>query len=76
MMAIMTNDKPWLTQYPEDVPTKIDSSMYNNINDLFKEPFNTHAKKAAYINMGHSLSYQDLESKSNAFAAYLQSESP
>ncbi|MBB1439861.1 AMP-binding protein, partial [Shewanella sp. SG41-4] len=74
MMTIMTNDKPWLTQYPVDVPTTIDSSMYNNINDLFKESFSAHAKKAAYINMGHSLSYQDLESKSNAFAAYLQSE--
>ncbi|RTR33459.1 AMP-binding protein [Shewanella atlantica] len=74
MMTIMTNDKPWLKKYPEDVPTTIDSSMYNNINDLFKESFSAHAKKAAYINMGHSLSYQDLESKSNAFAAYLQSE--
>ena len=70
----MTNDKPWLKQYPEDVPATIDSSKYNNINDLFKESFSAHAKKAAYINMGHSLSYQDLESKSNAFAAYLQSE--
>ncbi|WOT03585.1 AMP-binding protein [Shewanella youngdeokensis] len=74
MMAKMINNKPWLEQYPEDVPSTIDASMYNNINDLFKESFSSQAKKAAYVNMGHSLTYQDLESKSNAFAAYLQSE--
>ncbi|PWI32347.1 long-chain-fatty-acid--CoA ligase [Vibrio albus] len=64
--------KPWLNSFPSDVPETIDAGRYQNINEMFKNVFAAHSDKAAFINMGHSLSYRDLEEKSRAFAAYLQ----
>lgn len=64
--------KPWLNSYPKDVPTSIDADKYQNITDMFRDVFAKHSDKAAFINMGHSLSYRELDEKATAFAAYLQ----
>lgn len=69
-----STDKPWLKSYPSDVPETIDVDQYQNISELFRESFSKNANKAAFVNMGHSLSYRELEEKSTAFAAYLQKE--
>lgn len=69
---INSADKPWLNTYPTDVPANIDIDQYANISEMFRETFRRHAKKAAFVNMGHSLSYRELDEKSTAFAAYLQ----
>lgn len=67
------NNTPWLNSYPSDVPATINVDRYQNINDMFSETFVKNADKAAFVNMGHSLTYKELEEKSTAFAAYLQS---
>ncbi|MFA0085606.1 AMP-binding protein [Vibrio sp. 10N.261.51.F12] len=64
--------KPWLNTYPDDVPENVNIDRYNNINELFEHSFTEHAEKTAFVNMGHSLSYRELNEKSDAFAAYLQ----
>ncbi|UGA57138.1 AMP-binding protein [Vibrio sp. VB16] len=64
--------KPWLNSYPKDVPASIDADKYQNITDMFRDVFAKHPDKAAFINMGHSLSYKELDEKATAFAAYLQ----
>ncbi|WP_375749728.1 AMP-binding protein [Vibrio sp. HN007] len=69
-----STDKPWLNSYPSDVPADVDVDQYPNITELFRESFAKNANKAAFVNMGHSLSYRELEEKSTAFAAYLQKE--
>lgn len=65
-------DKPWLHSYPSDVQSTIDADKYQNITQMFEASFKTHADKAAFINMGHSLSYRELDEKATAFAAYVQ----
>ncbi|WP_171752504.1 AMP-binding protein [Vibrio sp. 99-8-1] len=67
-----SESKPWLNSFPDDVPAEIDADQYQNINDMFRETFAKNADKAAFVNMGHSLTYRELEEKSTAFAAYLQ----
>ncbi len=64
--------KPWLKSYPNDVPATINADKYQNINEMFKEIFIKRADHAAFVNMGHSLSYRELNEKATAFAAYLQ----
>ncbi|CAM4271136.1 AMP-binding protein [Vibrio neonatus] len=66
--------KPWINTYPSDVPEFIEPNKYKNINEMFDDSFNRFADKTAFINMGHSLTYQELNDKSDAFAAYLQTE--
>ena len=66
--------KPWLKSFPDDVPHTIDIDKYQNINDMFKESFAKNADKPAFVNMGHSLTYRELDEKSTAFAAYLQNK--
>ncbi|GAD89300.1 MULTISPECIES: long-chain-fatty-acid--CoA ligase [Vibrio] len=69
-----TSHKPWINTYPSDVPEFIEPNKYKNINEMFDDSFNRFADKTAFINMGHSLTYQELNDKSDAFAAYLQTE--
>ena len=64
--------KPWLKSFPDDVPHNIEVDKYENINEMFNESFRKNADKAAFVNMGQSLTYRDLDEKSTAFAAYLQ----
>ncbi|MGR5502536.1 AMP-binding protein [Vibrio sp. DNB22_10_4] len=66
--------KPWLKTYPSDVPEFVDVDQYTNINEMFKAPFEKFADNTAFVNMGHSLTYRELNEKSEAFAAYLQTE--
>ncbi len=68
------NNKPWLKTYPDDVPEFVDIDQYTNINEMFVKPFEQFADNTAFVNMGHSLTYRDLNEKSDAFAAYLQNE--
>ncbi|CAM3084771.1 AMP-binding protein [Vibrio rarus] len=69
-----TNNKPWINAYPSDVPEFINTQQYKNINEMFAKTFDKFADKTAFINMGHSLTYRELNEKSSAFAAYLQGE--
>ncbi|WP_026957268.1 AMP-binding protein [Aliagarivorans taiwanensis] len=66
------SNKPWLDSYPADVPEFIDAEQFPSIMDLFEDSCSRHGAKSAFVNMGHELSYQDLEQQSRAFAAYLQ----
>lgn len=65
-------DKRWFEHYQENVPHEIDSSRYLSLVDLFTKSCTTHAKKAAYSNMGCEISYAELNQLSRDFAAYLQ----
>ncbi|WP_445428753.1 long-chain-fatty-acid--CoA ligase FadD [Alishewanella sp. HL-SH05] len=65
-------DRVWLESYPEGVPATIDPDHYSSLNDIFSRSIETYADKDAFINMGKSLTYRELDQQSQAFAAYLQ----
>ncbi|CCG87460.1 long-chain-fatty-acid-CoA ligase [Erwinia piriflorinigrans CFBP 5888] len=64
--------KVWLNRYPPNVPPEISPDRYGSLIDLFEHAVLRYAGQAAFINMGQSLSFQQLDTRSRAFAAYLQ----
>jgi long-chain acyl-CoA synthetase len=66
--------RPWLQHYPPGVPAEIDPSLYASLVALFTESFETHRRKDAFICMGKSLTFAQLDEASRAFAAWLQSK--
>jgi len=66
--------KVWLNRYPADVPAEINADRYRSLIELFEHAALRYAEQTAFINMGKSLSYRQLDERSRAFAAYLQQE--
>lgn len=67
-------DKPWLKRYPDNVPATINPDHYSSLVEMFENAVNKYASQTAFVNMGTEMSYQKLEERSRAFAAYLQHE--
>jgi long-chain acyl-CoA synthetase len=65
-------DRIWLKSYPAGAPSEIDADRYSSIPDLFDQTVLRFADRPAYHNLGHTLSYAELERLSRAFAAFLQ----
>ncbi|MDN5212185.1 AMP-binding protein [Fulvivirgaceae bacterium BMA12] len=63
---------PWYNSYPAGVPKEINPDHYKSILDLFEECVEKYADLTAYVNMGASLTYRELDQESKKFAAYLQ----
>jgi long-chain acyl-CoA synthetase len=68
----MPEERVWLESYPEGVPTDIDASQYESLVSLMAESFAKYAHRTAYSFMGHDISYQETDVKSQALAAYFQ----
>lgn len=69
----MTEDRVWLSSYPEGVPAEIDASQYDSLVSLMEESFSKFADRTAYSFMGHDIGYRETDVKSQALAAYFQS---
>ena len=65
-------EKIWLKEYQEGVPAEIDIDEYSSIKEMFERSCAEFGDLPAYTNMGHSMSYSELEEQSRYFAAYLQ----
>jgi len=65
-------EKIWLEHYPPGVPAEIDTRKYRSIGDLFQSNTAIYRDRPAYINMGRTISFGDLERLSRAFGAWLQ----
>lgn len=65
-------DKRWLSRYPKDVPAEIDPEKYTSLADMFENAVKRFADQPAYINQGKVMTFRRLETRSRAFAAYLQ----
>ncbi|HEY7865934.1 MAG TPA: AMP-binding protein [Psychromonas sp.] len=65
-------DKAWYKSYPSNVPHEINAAEFDNLLALFEHCCEKYSANIAFINMGHSLTYQQLDLKSKAFAAYCQ----
>ena len=63
----------WLKNYPQGMPAEIDADQFKSIPNLLDRIFARFAARPAYHNLGYTMSYAELEQKSRAFAAFLQS---
>ena len=70
MMA--SAERPWLSAYPSGVPADIDVDQYPSLVHLFEESFSKFAQRTAYSFLGKDVSYAQVDSLSQTFAAYLQ----
>lgn len=65
-------EKIWLEHYDSKVPAEIDPNRYSSIVDILEQSIQTYADNVAFINMGHSITFRELDTLSKQFAAYLQ----
>ncbi|MDA8256046.1 MAG: long-chain-fatty-acid--CoA ligase [Betaproteobacteria bacterium] len=66
-------DKPWLKQYPAGVPADIDANQYQTVAQVLEESMQKYAARTAFICMGKSISYAQLDTLSRNLGAWLQS---
>ena len=64
-------EKIWLNHYDSRVAPEIDPDRYASIIDILDESVAKYGEKTAYINMGQTISFSELDSLSRQFAAYL-----
>jgi long-chain acyl-CoA synthetase len=69
-----TTDRFWLEQYPPGVPADIDYHQYKSLVQLLDEAFKKYSSLPAYMCMGATLSYRQLDEESAAVGAWLQSK--
>ncbi|NJC27862.1 AMP-binding protein [Neolewinella antarctica] len=67
----MSDQRPWLAQYPAGIPANIDVTPYPNLKGLLAEATKKYANKAAFHCMGKDVTYRELDQMSTAFGAYL-----
>lgn len=65
--------QPWLSNYPQGVPTKIDADKYATLIDMVEESCKKFATKKAFTLMGKSLTFKEIDQLATQFGAYLQS---
>lgn len=66
-------DKIWLEQYPASIPATMSPSPFPSLAELLDETLLKYAEQPAFHNLGHSLSFRQIDELSRNFAAYLQS---
>ncbi len=67
----MSDQRPWLKNYPSGIPVNINVEEYNTLLDFFNDCFAKFRSKPAFYCMGKSLSYDDIDKMSTQFGAYL-----
>lgn len=62
----------WHDHYPSHVAPEVDVTQYQSLVDVFEQSSKTHHSRTAYISMGTTLSFREVDQLSAQFAAYLQ----
>ncbi|HEX5167777.1 MAG TPA: AMP-binding protein [Cyclobacteriaceae bacterium] len=70
----MTSSTPWLSLYPDYLPTEAPAFEQNSLPELWDENVRQFAHLTAVENMGKKLTFLELDTLSNCFAAFLQNE--
>ena len=65
-------EKIWLKQYPAGVPAQIDVALYASLVTLMEESFVKYRALPAYVFMGKTVTFGQVDDASRALAAYLQ----
>jgi long-chain acyl-CoA synthetase len=64
--------KIWLKSYPPGVPAEIDSGELCSLNEMAALSFRRFTDNDAYVQMGRSMSYAELDQQSRNLAAWMQ----
>jgi long-chain acyl-CoA synthetase len=67
-------ERIWLKSYPKGVPAEIDGNKYRSLGDLFEQCAKAFASKPAYVNMGRTLTFGELEVMTRRVGAWLQAK--
>lgn len=54
------------------MPAEIDPNHYHSLLDIFERSIQKFGERTAFINMGKSITFNELDTYANAFASYLQ----
>lgn len=68
----MDNNDFWQGKYPQNIARQIDTQAYQTIVELFKDACVKYANKPAFSNLGHTLTFAEIDKYSASFAAWLQ----
>jgi long-chain acyl-CoA synthetase len=69
----MSDQRPWLTNYPKGIPANIDPDAYPTLVAMVEETFQKYKKAPAFSCMDKTLTYEQVDKLSAQFGAYLQS---
>ena len=72
-MSTMKN-RPWFDHYEKGVPNEIEESMLDSLIQLFDEALKKYTNKVAFVNMGTTLTFGQLDKLSANFACYLMED--
>jgi len=67
----VSNERPWLDNYPAGVPAQIDIDQYTSVLTMLEETFAQFRDYPAFANFGQQLSYGQIDTLSRQFAGYL-----
>jgi long-chain acyl-CoA synthetase len=65
-------EKIWLKQYPEGVPAEIDVNEFASLREFLEESFAKYRSLPAFTNMGHSITFGELDQLSRYLGGWLQ----
>jgi long-chain acyl-CoA synthetase len=66
--------RPWLARYPRGIPAEADVKAFGSLAEMLEASCRRFGDLPAFMNMGVSISYAELDRGSRDFAAYLQQE--
>ncbi len=65
-------EKIWVSHYDKNVSAEINADIVPSLLEVFENSVNKFSSQTAFINMGHQISFDDLDVLSKQFAANLQ----
>jgi long-chain acyl-CoA synthetase len=65
--------RPWLKNYPANMPANINPDEYPNLLAILEETFAKYPNKRAFACMGKEMTFSEIDKASQNFAAYLHS---
>ena len=66
-------ERIWLKSYPQGVPADVDTNGYDSLVALIEESFSKFKDREAYVCMGRTMTYGDIDARSRDLAAYFTS---
>jgi long-chain acyl-CoA synthetase len=66
-------EKIWLKGYPAGVPAEIDVNQYETVSQVLEESMKQYASRTAFVCMGKSITYAQIDAASRSLGAWLQS---
>lgn len=65
---------PWFDLYPKEVNHDIDPDEFASVMDFANDCFKKYSDRTAYVNMDKTLTFQQVDTYSDHFAAFLQND--